>query len=88
MTVLLTANCLFAEKSLVRDLSIGLRTSNHLRRSPEMLRQPPVAARVRVSATIVFLLLVTAPLTALGQSTGDFIPVTDAMLQNPAGATC
>jgi hypothetical protein len=53
-----------------------------------MLRQPPVAARVRVSATIVFLLLVTAPLTALGQSTGDFIPVTDAMLQNPAGATC
>ena len=38
---------------MVRDLSIGLRTSNHLRRSPEMLRQPPVAARVRVSATII-----------------------------------
>ena len=46
-----------------------------------MLRQPPVAARVRVSATILFLLLVTVPLTALGQSTGDFIPVTDVMLK-------
>ena len=50
-----------------------------------MLRQSPIAARVRVSATIVFLLLVTAPVAALGQSTGDFIPVTDVMLQNPAG---
>ena len=50
-----------------------------------MLKQPPIAARVQVSATIVFLLLVTAPLTALRQSTGDFIPVTDAMLQEPDG---
>jgi hypothetical protein len=48
-----------------------------------MLRQPPVAARVRVSATIVFLLLVTAPLTALGQSTGDFIPDADGCSQQP-----
>ena len=88
MTVLSTACCLFTEKSLVRDFSIGFRKSSHLERSPGMLRQSPIAARVRVSATIVFLLLVTAPLTALGQSTGDFIPVTDAMLQNPAGATC
>ena len=30
MTVLRTAYCLFTEKSLVRDLSIGLGTSNHL----------------------------------------------------------
>ena len=30
MTVPPTAYCLFGEKSLVRDLSIGLRISNHL----------------------------------------------------------
>jgi len=30
VTVLRTAYCLFTEKSLVRDLSIGLGTSNHL----------------------------------------------------------
>ena len=54
-----------------------------------MLRQSPLAACVRVTASAALLILASPALvsptgTALAQSSLDFIPVTDAMLQDPA----
>ena len=43
---------------------------------------PLAAARIGASAVLVF--LATLPAPARAQSSDDFIPVTDAMLQNPA----
>ena len=52
-----------------------------LRQSP---LQSPLATCVRVTLSAVLLLLATLPATAQVQSSDDFIPVTDAMLQDPA----
>ena len=49
-----------------------------------MLRQSPVAALVRVTANTVLLLAAASPVTARAQAPDDFVPVTDAMLQDPA----
>ena len=49
-----------------------------------MLRQSPLAACVRVTLSAVLLFLASTPVTARGQSSDDFVPVTDAMLQDPA----
>ena len=54
-----------------------------------MLRQSPLAACVRVTASVALLFLASPALasptgTAQAQSSLDFIPVTDAMLQDPA----
>ena len=49
-----------------------------------MLGQSPVAALVRVTANAVLLLAAASPVTARAQAPDDFVPVTDAMLQDPA----
>ena len=49
-----------------------------------MLRQSSIAACVRVTLSAVLLFLASTPVTARGQSSDDFVPVTDAMLQDPA----
>ena len=58
-----------------------------------MLRPSPIALHVRVTlgavllllaAPAVLLLLATLPVAARAQSSDDFVPVTDAMLQDPA----
>ena len=57
-----------------------------LRQSPQQspLGQYPLAACVRVTASAVLLFLASPMSTAGAQSSVDFIPVTDAMLQDPA----
>ena len=54
MTVLRTAYCLFTEKSLVRDSSIGLGTSNHLAKPGRDRRGTPAKARC-LEPTLTFL---------------------------------
>ena len=49
-----------------------------------MLRESPIAACVRVTASAVLLLFTLTTVAARAQSSVDFIPVTDAMLQDPA----
>ena len=49
-----------------------------------MLRQPPLTACVRATLSVVLLFLASTPVTARAQSSDDFVPVTDAMLQDPA----
>ena len=55
-----------------------------------MLRQSPLEACVRIAVCVrvmpcaVLLLLASSTATAQGQSSDDFVPVTDAMLQDPA----
>ena len=49
-----------------------------------ILMQSPLVMWVRVTLSAVLLLLAAAPVTAQTQSSDDFVPVTDAMLQDPA----
>ena len=49
-----------------------------------MLRQSPLAGCVRITLSAVLLFLASTPLTARAQSSDDFVPVTDVMLQDPA----
>ena len=54
-----------------------------------MLRQSPIATCVRVTLSAVLLFLAAPPASARAQVGGagasaDFVPVTDAMLQDPA----
>ena len=55
-----------------------------------MLRQSPLEASVRIAVCLwvtpcaVLLFLASSTATAQGQSSDDFVPVTDAMLQDPA----
>ena len=49
-----------------------------------MLRQSPLAGCVRITLSAVLLFLASTPLTARAQSSDDFVPVTDAILQDPA----
>ena len=49
-----------------------------------MLMQSPLVMWVRVTLSAVLLLLAAPAVTARAQSPDDFVPVTDAMLQDPA----
>ena len=49
-----------------------------------MLRQSLIAGCLRVSAAAVLLSVALPPIVAYAQSSRDFVPVTDAMLQDPA----
>ena len=49
-----------------------------------MLRQSPLAGCVRITLSAVLLFLASTPVTARAQSSDDFVPVTDVMLQDPA----
>ena len=49
-----------------------------------MIRQLTLAVRVRIILSSIVLLFISLPTIAQAQSSGDFVPVTDAMLQDPA----
>ncbi len=51
---------------------------------PEMPKQAAVASCLRVTAAAVLLYVATPSSVAGAQSSVDFVPVTDAMLQDPA----